>query len=139
MEINFNEIKKNVKVNGITFHRTDNKQTYNYLVTAIGLYRMRHTTTEIMEKLKALNHAGYDEYAAGRRFRDDETVATRLISAINNAFAVAGADVQSKECIKMVDVFVQGLSGTELDAFILESLRDSASSDHWYMYEKQWD
>ena len=136
MEINFNEIKENIKVNGISFH-SKNQAAYNYIVTAIGLYRMRYNNTEIMKNIEAL--AKNDDYAMGRRFLDNEMVAVRLLSAINSSFRNVDVNLDEESGKKIVNTFVQSLSGQEMDAFILESLRDCASADHWYMYEKQWD
>ena len=139
MEINFEEIKQKIKVNGISFHQANTKDSFNYIVTAVGLYRMRYSNSEIMKMLVNLTNPGHDDYAMGRRFLDNEMVATRLISAITSTIASAGVDIKTEEGSKIIKVFVESLSGEEMDNFILDSLRDCASADHWYMYEKQWD
>ena len=39
----------------------------------------------------------------------------------------------------IINSFVDSLSGREMDMIILDALRDCASADHWYTFEKEWD
>ena len=38
----------------------------------------------------------------------------------------------------VIKSFVDSLSGSEMDAIILDGMRDCASADHWYAFEKDW-
>ena len=57
-----------------------------------------------------------DRYYTSVRFNDDETVLGRIRSAVTDE-----AEFQ-----------------TNPKAWIMDALRDCASADHWYTFEKEW-
>lgn len=106
--------------------------------TAISVFRLRRSNDEIIASFPI----GYD-YHIGRRFTDDETVATRICSGLveyaeQRLYKESGQSAPALIVEQYIDALVNSLSGSEMDQMILEAMRDCASSDHWYTFEKQW-
>lgn len=108
--------------------------------TAVSVLRLRKSNDEIIASFPV-----NDDYYVGTRFSDDEAVATRVCSGLVN---YAEKQLYNKSTNKyasslivegFITALVNSLSGTEMDAIILEGMRDCASADHWYKFEKQWD
>lgn len=137
MKKNIEEIKKSIKANGSSSSaQHHDKEMMGYVMSAIELYRMRFTVEEIFHKLST--EFPLDDYLAGRRFKENIVVAYRFFSAVNNAFIGGGYDLKKPEDLEEINNFIKNLSGSDMNALILDSLRDCASADHWYTYEKQW-
>ena len=101
---------------------------------------MRHTNHEIFGMLSE-----DFRYYTGSRFNDDETVVTRICSALTkNAIShhmcsnFSGEEHELLLLEGIIKSFVDSLSGSEMDTIILDALRDCAESDHWYKFEKDW-
>ena len=96
---------------------------------------MRNSSHEIIEKL-VQNNPKYDYYP-GTRFSNNEAIAIRICSGLVEL--ALNSDKQDNTIEENIESFVNSLSGTELDQIILEAMRDCASADHWYAFEKEWD
>jgi len=125
---------KNFKCNGISLNSNADK-VKPFIQTAISLYRMRNSSHEIIEKL-VQNNPKYDYYP-GTRFSNNEAIAIRICSGLVELALNSGKQDNTIE--ENIESFVNSLSGTELDQIILEAMRDCASADHWYAFEKEWD
>jgi hypothetical protein len=103
--------------------------------TALSVFRMRHTTDEILGQIA--NGDPYADLYAGTRFSNNDQVATRILSAVNeHAFTLTD---NAEEAHQIIYDFFENISGKEMDTLIFDGLRCCASADHWYKYEKQWD
>lgn len=130
---------QNFKCNGIS-NTQPAKNVKPTIQTAVSLLRLRKSNDEIIASFPV-----NDDYYIGTRFSDDESVATRVCSGLvdyaekelYNRTTNEYADALLVE--SYIDALVNSLSGTEMDAIILEGMRDCASADHWYAFEKQWD
>ena len=138
---------ENIKSNGISHHAPIKQVVGATLSTAVSLYKMRHTTTEIFSKFPK-----GDNYHAGRRFNNNDDVVIRICSALSEAARKEYLDnktslsrhnyiSESDELLLqgIINSFIDSLSGREMDMIILDGLRDCASADHWYTFEKEWD
>jgi hypothetical protein len=132
---------ENIKSNGISYNEPAKNVAGGIITTAISLYRMRHSKEEIFDMFTE------GDYHSGRRFNDDETVATRIYSALTREAIDTYFDkritinLMEHEALLMEGViksFVDSLSGREMDIIILDAMRDCASADHWYTFEKDW-
>jgi hypothetical protein len=131
---------ENIKSNGISYNEPAKNVAGGMITTAISLYRMRHSEEEIF------NMFPEGDYYSGRRFNHDETVATRIYSALtceakNKYFSKSKHNIEDHEMLLLEGIiksFVDSLSGREMDIIILDAMRDCASSDHWYTFEKDW-
>lgn len=103
--------------------------------TALSVFRLRYSQEEIFERL----HKEFpnDDYYAGTRFSNNNSVATRILSAINaHAFTLTE---DAEEAHNIIYNFIENISGAEMDILIIDGLRCCADADYWYKYEKQWD
>jgi len=132
---------ENIKSNGISYNKPAKNVAGGIITTAISLYRMRHSEEEIFDMFPE------GDYHSGSRFNDNETVCTRICSALTTAarISVFGnemvADMEDIGELLLEGViksFVDSLSGSEMDIIILDGMRDCASADHWYTFEKDW-
>lgn len=131
---------ENIKSSGMSYNKPAKNVAGGMITTAISLYRMRHSEEEIFDMFPEGN------YYSGRRFNHDETVATRICSAITSEayttlFKKSMCNVEEHEELLLEGViksFVDSLSGREMDIIILDGMRDCASADHWYAFEKDW-
>jgi hypothetical protein len=108
--------------------------------TAVSLFRMRHEN--IFEMLPD------GQYHAGIRFNSDEDVTKRICSGLYEAaiHEVTGkhwpyhaSEEEFVQTVLTIENFIENISGSDMDILILEGMRDCASADHWYTFEKQWD
>ncbi len=127
----------NVKANGISGRHSwpDTSKIKPIIETAISVYRLRHSTEDIFREISTLSPN--EDFYAGVRFSNNETVATRIISALNEAAFELSNDID--EAHQLIYDFINGINGKDMDIIILDSLMDCAGADHWYKYEKQWD
>ena len=108
--------------------------------TAVSVLRLRKSNDEIIASFPV-----NDDYYVGSRFSNDEAVATRVCSGLVNYAEKQLYNKTTNEYASPLIVegfitsLIDSLSGTEMDAIILEGMRDCASADHWYKFEKQWD
>lgn len=126
-----------VKANGISGQNPwpQASRIIPIIETALSVFRLRHNQEDIFRKMYELDP--HDDLAAGRRYSDNNAVATRILSAINeHAFTLTE---DAEEAHNIIYNFIENISGAEMDILIIDGLRCSASADHWYMYEKQWD
>lgn len=131
-----------IKCNGISYSYPARLAT-PIIQTALSIFRMRFNNSEIFEMFPKND----PDFFAGRRFRDNESVVTRIAAALTAAAAqeylkkpyhsIEETDIELLEM--SILAFVESLSGSEMDKLLIEGLRDCASSDHWYTFEKQWD
>ena len=131
-----------IKCNGISYSYPARLATPT-IETALSIFRMRFNNSEIFEMFPKND----PDFFAGRRFRDNEAVVTRIAAALTEVaareylkkpyHAIEETDIELLEM--SILAFVDSLSGSEMDKLLVEGLRDCASSDHWYTFEKQWD
>ena len=131
---------ENIKSNGISYNKPAKNTCGDTIKLAVSLFRMRHTNHEIFGMLSE-----DFRYYTGSRFNDDETVVTRICSALTkNAIShhmcsnFSGEEHELLLLEGIIKSFVDSLSGSEMDTIILDALRDCAESDHWYKFEKDW-
>jgi hypothetical protein len=131
-----------IKCNGISYSYPA-RLAAPTIETALSIFRMRFNNSEIFEMFPKND----PDFFAGRRFRDNEAVVARISSALT---AAASAEYLKKPYheidendISVLEMsilaFVESLSGSEMDKLLVEGLRECASADHWYTFEKQWD
>lgn len=125
---------KNFKCNGVG-NTTPAKNVKPFIQTAISLYRLRNSSKETLEKLIQINPV--HDYHTGERFLDDESVTTRICSGLVELASNISNPHNTIE--ENIESFVYSLSGPELDQIILEGMRNCASADHWYTFEKEWE
>lgn len=131
-----------IKCNGISYSYPA-RLAAPTIETALSIFRMRFNNSEIFEMFPKND----PDFFAGRRFRDNEAVVTRIAAALTEAaaqeylkkpyHAIEETDIELLEM--SILAFVESLRGSEMDKLLVEGLRDCASSDHWYTFEKQWD
>lgn len=133
---------ESIKCNGLTGgygNATLNVQST--IQTAVSLFRMRQD--DILEMLP------HGQYHAGSRFKSDEDVTNRICSGLYEAAIqeVTGKSWPAHNAtpeqfvliVRLIEVFIEQISGKDMDTIILEGMRDCAGADHWYTFEKQWD
>lgn len=136
---------KNVKANGISFNPNYPEiQNYKSIIeAAVSVFRMRYDTNQILNMINEISSK--DDYHFGHRFNDNSSVATRAISAVcSSAFNdIEYGNQPSAEDIETaknnIIQFFETINGEKMDYLIIDAMRDCASADHWYTYEKQWD
>jgi hypothetical protein len=126
---------KLIKVNGYSSLGSFAEKHKAFVESAVALYRLRHDDESILNSFPA------DDYHLGSRFNSNDSVAERLLSAVashihyllhlssNNEEAEASLELE-------IDHFFENVKGSDLDYLINESMRDCASADHWYTFEK---
>lgn len=123
----------NIKCNGMgPTHQA--RSSMSTIQTAISLFRMRYDNTEIIKMM-----AGGFDYHTGTRFNSDEAVSIRIATAL---VIESRIELRCEDPIIIegyIKAFVDSLSGSEMDVLILEGMRDCASADHWYAFEKEWE
>jgi hypothetical protein len=133
-----------IKCNGSSFAGPV-ESSKHLLLTSIKLFRMRFSTEDIMSKIEAIQT---DDYYFGTRCGNDDTVYHRLASAITREAVkelypeFQNYSMQPDQILVLegfIKAFTESLSGSEMDALIIDAFRDCASADHWYKFEKQWD
>ena len=78
----------------------------------------------------------YGAYHAGSRYNRIEDNAYRLVTGIAKQVS---SYLDSDELIEMhVGAILNNLTIDEKVYMVLDALRDCASADHWYTYEKDW-
>ena len=78
----------------------------------------------------------YTEYYAGSRYNGVEDNAYRLITGIARQVS---SYLDNDELIEMhVGAVLNNLTIDEKVYMVLDALRDCASADHWYTFEKDW-
>ena len=78
----------------------------------------------------------YTEYYAGSRYSGVEDNAYRLVTGIARHVS---SYLDSDELIEMhVGAILNNLTIDEKVYMVLDALRDCASADHWYTFEKDW-
>jgi hypothetical protein len=132
---------KSIKANGISYYGSVRKHIA-FVENAIAVFRLRYTYDDLVKKWPQ------DDYYEGRRFQNNEDVAARLLSAVsgavNQALREAGIEpynednTATKDAIALGDHFMSTLSGTDLNGLISDAMRECASADHWYTFEKEY-
>ena len=91
---------------------------------------------KMMEHSKETGRDDSLGYYAGRRFSDVEDNSYRLISGIaKHVYSY----MQDDNLIEMhVGAILPMLTMDEKVYMVLDALRDCASADHWYTFEKDW-
>ena len=89
---------------------------------------------------KMMKHAkevsDWGEYHPGSRYNDVSSNATRLVTGIAKHVSTY---LKEELLIEMhVGAILNNLTIDEKVYMVLDALRDCASADHWYTYEKDW-
>ena len=78
----------------------------------------------------------YTDYFAGPRYNDVRSNATRLVTGIAKHISTY---LNEDYLIEMhVGAILNNLTIDEKVYMVLDALRDCASADHWYTFEKDW-
>ena len=78
----------------------------------------------------------YTDYFAGPRYNDVRSNATRLVTGIAKHISTY---LNEDHLIEMhVGAILNNLTIDEKVYIVLDALRDCASADHWYTFEKDW-
>jgi len=78
----------------------------------------------------------YTEYHSGRRYNSVEDNAYRLVTGIARQVS---SYLNDDLLIEMhVGAILDNLTIDEKVYMVLDALRDCASADHWYTFEKDW-
>jgi hypothetical protein len=125
----------NIKCNGIS-NTIAAKSSIPTINTAIYLFRMRFEESEIFEKFPK-NDECY--YYSGSRFNDNNTVSLRIASALVDEAKKELRCTDNSIIDGYINTFINSLNGKEMDQLIIEGMRDCASADHWYKFERYWD
>lgn len=132
---------ENIISNGISYNEPAQNASGDTIKIAVSLFKMRHTEEEIFDMFPE------GEYHSGSRFNNDRDITTRICSAITKQAVGThfphslGMNLEDHEVLLMEGIiksFVDSLSGSEMDTIILDGMRDCASADHWYTFEKDW-
>lgn len=137
---------KSIKANGYSSSIAPLTKHSAFIENAISVFRMRHEYEDLVKTWPK-----DDDYHEGRRFRSNSDVAGRLLSAIGGKIY---SELRKSEMYKMEttedytaiteivalegEAFINSLSGSSLDFLISDSMRDCASADYWYTFEKQY-
>jgi len=132
---------ENIISNGTSYNEPAQNSVGDIIKVAVSLFKMRHTEDEIFDMLEDNGH-----YYSGSRFNDDSSITTRICSAltkeaVNIHFKRGALNLEDHEALLtegIIKSFVDSLSGTEMDAIILDGMRDCAESDYWYTFVKEW-
>lgn len=130
---------ESIKSNGIS-NTTPAKKIMAQLSVHVSLYRMRFSNDEIISKFPEDSN-----YHIGDRYESNSKVAVRIASAIVTS-AISeyklpqSLDIPNNEIMLegIITAWFESLSASEIDILILDGLRDCASADHWYTFEKEW-
>jgi hypothetical protein len=123
---------KEVKCNGISSSLVlidqENRQV---IETYISTYRIAADFRKIVESF------GEDWSFYGRRCKEDSTILSRITSGLANyALSLFNNDTVLAE--QWVNFALRNISAKDLNILIVEALRDCASADYWYTFEKEW-
>lgn len=125
-----------IKCNGVGM-TAPSKGIKPFITIATSIFRMRHTNSEIFEKFPE-----GEDYYEGVRFKSNDAVADRLCSAITECAIMEyygdGKEIDMPVLEEIIHVFADSLSGADMDTLIIDAMRDCASADHWYTFEKEW-
>lgn len=128
---------KLVKANGISSLAHYAKKHNAFVESAVSLYRLRYSESDILNSFPA------DAYHKGSRFNSNASVAERLLSAVASHIHYLlhlnsdGEEAQASLELE-IDLFFKNIKGSDLDYLINDAMRDCASADHWYTFEKQY-
>ena len=132
---------ENIISNGTSYNEPAQNSVGDIIKVAVSLFKMRHTEDEIFDMFE-----GNGCYHSGSRFNDDSSITTRICSAltkeaVNIHFKRGALNLEDHEALLIEGIiksFVDSVSGTEMDAIILDGMRDCAESDYWYTFVKEW-
>ena len=126
-------MKKNkvseIKCNGIGF-TTPANSVKPTIQTMVSLYKMRHDKETIIDSLQKLEK---DYYYFGERCECDKTITDRIATGLVEYFRNGDSEMPEESTIEK---FVNSLTAAEIDILILEGIRDCASADYYYKFEK---
>ena len=134
-----------IKANGISWYEPA-KSIIPHLTTQIGIFKLRHSDGDILEKLTSLEN---NAYHFGRRYNDNSDVAIRIAGAIVSqaqeeyVYSNMGRNsMSSEETLPLLEGIIAAwfdtLSASEIDTLIIDGLKCCAETDHWYEFEKEW-
>ncbi len=126
---------KLIKANGYSSLGDIAQKHKAFVESAIALYRLRYDDKSILNSFPA------DDYHLGSRFNSNDSVAERLLSAvashIHYLLHLASNNEEAEASLELeIDHFFENVKGSDLDYLINDAMRDCASADHWYTYEK---
>lgn len=124
---------ENIKINGISSSRTliDTVNT-NRIHTFVSLLNDREPVSEKVERWAEQGETVY----YGRRCQDAEVITERITSAIAEYALTFFSNEQLAEM--WVNAQVSHFTGRELAILTNNSIKECASADHWYTFEKEW-
>ncbi len=137
---------KSIKANGYSSSIAPLTKHSAFIENAISVFRMRYEYADLVKTWPV-----DEDYYEGHRFSSNSDVAGRLLSAIGGKIY---SELRKSRMYKMEtiedytatteivalegDAFINSLSGSTLDLLISDSMRDCASADYWYKFEKQY-
>lgn len=133
---------KSIRANGFSSQASAISHHLPFIENTISVFRMRHSFDDL-----TVTWPTDESYYEGSRFSTNLDVARRLLSAVFGAVSselrktgqISGYNeetlvIETLEC----DAFINSASAADLDILIADAMRDCASADHWYTFEKQW-
>jgi hypothetical protein len=123
---------KEVKCNGISSALVlINQENSQIIETYISTYRNLADFRKIVEGF------GEDWSFYGRRCRENSTIAARITSGLAN-HALSLFNNNAELATEWVNFALRNISAKDLNVLVVEALRDCASADYWYTFEKEW-
>lgn len=123
---------KEVKCNGISSALVlINQENSQVIETYISTYRNLADFRKIVEGF------GEDWSFYGRRCRENSTIAARITSGLAN-HALSLFNNNTELATEWVNFALRNISAKDLNVLVVEALRDCASADYWYTFEKEW-
>lgn len=115
------------EVTGVSYSKIDMFSTHFKMSAMILIGKFREPFEIVNKPLFGQGK----EFSHGSRFSKDEEVLRRVLCAISSAY---GLDQGSNPIAE-----VERKERQHLGSWVWEALRDCASADYWYMYEKRYD
>lgn len=125
-----------IKCNGSGgYSRIVSEQNQQFIKTYISVYRKSIVPSELLEEFSNMNAS--EDYYWGRRCDSNDDVMHRAITGLAEYAMEKWEGVQGLAEL-WLNAQIRMMSGAELRVVIKEALRDCASADHWYTFEKDW-
>jgi len=111
------------------------KENRNAIQTYVSVYRKTTSFEEIVNEIATRDTS--NDYLYGSRCKEDSSIADRINHALGN-YAVNQFE-GSKELAEMwINAQIEMFTGATMTHLVKDAIRDCASADHWYTYEKEW-
>ena len=104
----------------------------NVIKTYVSVYRNVEDFTELVSQMSKTDQS--DRYFYGSRCSSDAIITERITTALGE---YSFQKLQDNELAEMwINSQIEMLNGKDMTILVKEALRDCASADHWYDFEK---